>query len=193
MKWKILSLIIFIIFLLIIAIGAFVWSYRREIVERYLSKNFHVPVTISRIDYKNGKILIDNLWIGNPHGFHSKTAFASEYITISNLILEKGKILIDTIEMNEVFLGIEYAKPNNNQMNWDYLLTSQKNSRKYLIRNLLLTNFTVVTTNPNEEYPKITKQELHNISDESGLPLEKALLEAILKAAQILIKSEVKS
>ncbi|HSW72108.1 MAG TPA: hypothetical protein VLG44_01705 [Chlamydiales bacterium] len=191
MKWKIFGLVIFILMLVVVAFGVFFWTYKKEIIEKYISRSLHLPVTISRVEYGNGKIAISNLWVGNPHGFHSKTAFSCNRMTLSSLQVQRGKLIIDTIEMNDLFVDIENR---HNETNWDVILSAQvENKKKYLISNLILRNFNLTTIDANgqaKEYPVLPAIEFHNLSDALGMPLERALLTAIYREA-LNIKSEV--
>lgn len=190
MKWKIFGLVIFILMLVVVAFGVFFWTYKKEIIEKYLSRSLHLPVTISRVEYGNGKIVISNLWIGNPHGFHSKTAFSCNRMTLSSIQVEKGRLIINTIEMDDLFVDIENRQ---NETNWDAILTPKvENNKKYLIQNLILRNFNLTTIDTNgqgKEYPVLPGIEFHNLSDALGMSLERALLTVIYREA-LNIKSQ---
>jgi len=193
MKWKIFGLVIFILMLVVVAFGVFFWTYKKEIMEKYLSKSLHLPVTISQASYSNGKISISNLWIGNPHGFHSKTAISCNLMTLSSIQVERGKLIIHTIEMDGRFVDVEIRQ---NETNWDVILTPKvANKKKYLVQNLILRNFNLTTIDANgqaKEYPVTPHIEFHNLSNAGGMPLERALLTVIYKEA-LNIKSEVRS
>lgn len=192
MKWKIFGIVIFILMLVVVAFGVFFWTYKKEIAERYLAKTLQVPVTISQFGYSDGKLFISNLWIGNPNGFHSKTAFSCNRLTLSNLQVNRGILFIDTIEMDGLFVDIESRSQNGT--NWDIILSHKiENKKKYLVPNLILRNLTVTTIDASgeaKEFPLLSGIELHNLSDTTGLSLERALLTLIYAEALKVISEE---
>ena len=194
MKWKVFGLIIFILMLVVVAFGLFFWTYKKEIAERYLSKTLHVPVTISKLEYSNGKIAFTNLWIGNPHGFHTKTALSCNRMTLSSFQVEGGKIFIETIEMDGLFVDIEYR--NQLGTNWEAILSPKiENKKRFLVPNLTLRNLTVTTIDAQsqaKEYPVIPAIELHHLTDATGTTLERALL-TVIYAEALKIKSEAEN
>lgn len=191
MKKALLS--IFILLLIIAALLTFGWANRTKIVAHLLSNHLHVPVTIGTLDYNKGRVTIDNIWVGNPPASKTNTAFTCAETTIDSIDLGKERLTIDQIEMDTIFLGVEYYNRAETESNWLTIMEKpkeqKKSSRKYLIRTLIFTDFTVAVTDysgKTKEYPKIKRLEFHNISDETGFPIEeieKAVFDAALKEA----------
>lgn len=187
------SLVIFFLLIILLCIGVFfAWSNRTSLVSKFLSKHLHVSVTIDSIDLDQNALFFKSFWIGNPPNSRTNTAFSSKSIeiegTAKNLLQEV--LTIDLIEFKDIFLGLEYYDKSESASNWSVILSgpAKKNTtHKYLIRNLVLRNLQVSVTDATgktTQYPLLKRIELHNISDETGFPveeIEKALFQAVLK------------
>lgn len=192
------------IVILLIVIFSLAWISKTAVTSFLLSKALRVPVTIERMAYSPGHTSMDDLHIENPRGSKTVTAFFAKYIEIDATLSEVfGKIMtIDTIEIDNITIGVELYNDTGTDNNWKRILfpkgkaeKSVKNSenkpkqgKKYLIRNLVLRNITVIVTDSSGKattYGPIDQMQFSNISDETGFPvdeIEKAVFDLILKS-----------
>ncbi len=150
-------------------------------------------MSIQSLQYANDTLTLDKITIGNPSSSKTNTAFSSDRITITATFKEVSgdTLTIDTIEMDNVFLGVEYYNDTGSENNWTVILSSKgeqkKNPKKYLIRTIIFTDLTVAVTDRNGKtttYPTFIRSEVHHTSDETCFPvdeLEKAIFDAALK------------
>lgn len=180
---------------LIILALVLVWFSKTRIAQRALQKQLGVPVKIQELTLTTQEAEIHKIHIGNPKGSKTKTAFAAEKIVVESNI---GQILgnpltIDVVELDQVFIGIELYGKGEDDSNWNRILNHQpkkkkKKSLNYLIKNIYVNQLTVSVTQPNGKttvYPTLSHMEFHNISDESGLPvdeIEKAIFKLVLQS-----------
>ncbi len=160
-----------------------------------LTKDFGVPVTIENITYSKNNLDIKNFDVSNPKGSQTKTALIAKNINISASLEEiKGDVLtVNSITLDNLMIGIEFYNSDGSKNNWATIMgmppAKQKGKkRKYLIKTLTLNNIGVTLTKKDgtkQTFPTIKKIEFHNISDETGFPIdeiEKAIAHAILKS-----------
>ncbi len=183
-----------IILILIIAC-IILWTNRENIVAHYISKSLNnTPVSIKKIKYKNQIFMIRDLFIGNPRGSKTKTAFSSKTIDIdaSYKALRAKNMVIESIELSDIFIGIEMYNESGSQNNWSKILKkdpSKKDTegRHYLIKKLTLRNLTIVVTDSQgrqTRYPSLDHMVFYNISDKTGFPIEeieKAIFNLVLQ------------
>ncbi len=187
---------VFILGLLLLGIAIaslVVWTNRANLVAHFLSRHLRVPVTIRTLEVTKTEADISRLWIGTPPKSKTSTSFSAETIAIvSNLDQIMGNPLtIDEINMANLFIGVEYYE--GLETNWTYILQSKgennkkKKERDYLIRTLILENLTVEVTQANgkiKRYPTIPRMEFHNISSDTGFPIdeiEKAIFNLMMQ------------
>lgn len=125
---------------------------------------------------------INRLWVGNPSGSQTKTAFTSEQITIQatpRMVFLGHPMVIDEISIRDIFVGIELYDTAGQTSNWSKILSQQegreKGKRGYLIRKLVIENLNVELTQSNgksKRFPTIDQMVFYNISDETGFPIE---------------------
>lgn len=171
--------------LLIIAILAaslIVWSNKASLAAHFLSRQLHVPVTLRTLDIGKTRANLNHLWIGTPPQSKISTSFSAEQTEIHSTLEQVlgNPLLIDAIVMSNIFVGLEYYDAQGKKTNWTYILyqaphKKKKKERDYLIRTLVLENLTVEVTQANgqtKRYPTIPRMEFHNISSETGFPVE---------------------
>jgi hypothetical protein len=175
-----------LLILALIILGAIIasfvaWANRANIAANFLSRNLHVPVTIRSLEISRTETDITRLWIGNPPRSKTSTAFSAETIAIISTYKEimGDPLIIEEIDISNVYVGLEYYR--GKETNWDYILGDGSKGKKggkgrdYLIRTLILENLTVEVTQPDgkiKRYPTIARMEFHNISSDSGFPIE---------------------
>lgn len=163
-----------------ILIAAYVaWVNKENIAAHFLSRQLHVPVTIRALNISKKEADISRLWIGNPPHSKTSTSFSAETISIySNLDQVLGDpLIIDEIDISNIYVGVEYYE--GDETNWTYILENSNETkevnRDYLIRTLILENLTVEVMQADGKiirYPTIQRMEFHNISSETGFPIE---------------------
>lgn len=170
-----------------------VWENRARIAAHYISKHLHVPTKINSLEIDASNINIDDFWVGTPIGSKTRTSFFVKDVDVSMNLKRalKNPLIIDQIDMKNILIGIEYYEDGST--NWDYILQSAakekgiKGNRDYLIKTLVIENLKVTLTNANgstKSYPTIGRMVFHNISNETGFPveeIEKAIFNLIMQ------------
>jgi hypothetical protein len=187
---KFLALVALLIVLLASLTGL-IWMNRASVASHFISKQLHAPVAMDKLDITKNQATLSNFWIGNPPGFKTKTAFASDTIQIDATYRElTGDVLtINQIELSQIFVGVEMYKGKDN--NWSRIAKKDaeptKKGRDYLIRTLILNNLTVRMTQADgsvKTYPTIPRMVFYNISSQTGFPIseiEKAIFNLIIQ------------
>ncbi len=190
---KVLALIAFC---LVLAVAAAVvgWSMKTQIAAHFIGKQLHVPAEVGSFDLSSTRASLRELWIGNPPGSRTKTSFTARDVTIDSTWgqLRGDPLVIDEIDLDTIFVGVEFYNRDGKDNNWSRMLSkeakeSKGSQRGYLIKTLVLSNLTVQVTQADgstKRYPTIAHMEFHNISSETGLPLdqiEKAIFQLVLK------------
>lgn len=189
------------------------WIYKEQVIARFLSHQLKVPVTLDSLIVRPKEINASELWIGTPKHSKTPTSFQADIIHVKTSFSEliSSPLIIDTISLDKVFVGIEFYSKGQSALslqasntltkgpsllkhfgsNWSYMLASdqpkKKNKKDYLIRTLILKNLTVQVTpvsGKHTVYPTIPRIELHNISSETGFPIqeiEKAIFHLVLQ------------
>ena len=182
-------LFLFSLLLLIVIGSALVWTNKKTFLTHFLSKQLHTNVTIGTFDIAQQEIDIGKIWIGNPPPSQTSTAFTANHLSIQTTIkkLLGDPLLIEEIEIDDIFVGLEFYNQKGDDNNWSRMLQNDheesKNPRPYLIRTLILRNLTVQLTKADgttKKYPTIAKMEFHDISNETGFPIEE-IQKAIFK------------
>ena len=147
-------------------------------------------MSIESLELRKQSATISDLKIGNPPRFQTPNAFTARSIDITTTFnqLRANPLVIDEIVMDDLNIYLESLK--NNDTNWNQILAHHHDGvskRHYLIKTLILRNLTVQVTQANgqvKNYPALARMEFHNISDETGFPvneIEKAILNQIMK------------
>lgn len=195
--------IIIVIILAAIVIGFIGWSRVPDIVANNVSKKLKVSVEIDDMKLRWGKIEIDQVTIGNPSGSILSKAFSCSSIDVLAPLTRylNQKIIIDQIEVDNVYLGLEFDSAKGTEGNWTRIMgnlrssTGQNNNgkkkkaeqapaagsqRSVLIRRLILTNIDVDVVYRKEggkiqRLRRIDRIELTNVSSEGGLPMDQVM------------------
>lgn len=182
--WKILAALI-IIAILATFIGAFLlWSRMPDIASRKISKTLGVAVHIADIGLTLSRITVQNLDIGNPYGSRLSHALSTQEIDIAAPILNylHDDIIIDRIDMKNVYIGLEFDSPHGTTGNWTTIMANADRAqaassttsadKTVLIRRLILTNIQPDLLYRSEgkvrHLPTIPRIELVNISSKGG-------------------------
>lgn len=173
------------------------WSRLPDIVATHLSKTLQVQVEIGDIRLTPQTISIDSISIDNPRTFSLPKAFSAELIAIAaplNRYL-KDQIEIDTITINNIYLGLEFDSPQGTSGNWTAIMdrtkqgntspsTTKETSKSVLIHKIIFNNISTELLYRNQggkprRLPTIKHMELHEISSEGGAPMDQILNSAL--------------
>jgi uncharacterized protein involved in outer membrane biogenesis len=186
-----LTIIIILALIIIIFLG---WSRVPDIVAGKISKKLRVVVEIGDIDVSLKSIEVEKLEIGNPRGYFLPRAFAADHISIQAPLTRylKDHIEIEEIDVDNIYLGLEFDSPQGAEGNWTTIMANakaaqmetKKSAKTLLIRRLILNNIhtNLVYRNQGEKakrLPVIKRIELNNISSEGGNALDQLMNSAL--------------
>ena len=180
-----------------------------DMIASRLSKTLQVKVQIGDMDFSLNKIQIDNLEIGNPRGYQLQHAFTAQEIDIHAPLtgyLHKD-IVIDEIDVNNVYLGLEFASPKGTTGNWTTIMNNAQNAqtqssqsttdKTVLIKRLVLNNINADLLYQSEgnvrHLPTIPQIVLVNISSKGGNLMDQLMNSALGEMLkEIFIKENLK-
>lgn len=185
-----------IVIVAIVIIVFIAWSRLPDVLANNLAKKLKVSVEIEDIRLSYDKITIDNFEISNVPGGILQKAFSTEKIEVDAPLhnyFDKA-IEIDRIELDNVYLGLEFDSSKGTKGNWTTLMNNlqasseaesskkekKSSDRSVLIRTLILTNIQVDVVyvkdgTPVKRLPTINRIVLTNISSEKGLPMDQIM------------------
>lgn len=150
---------------------------------RLISHTTQTPVSINTIDFHHDSFVIQNLMIANPQKAYIPTAFRAEEVKVDAPFREyfKKSIVIDKIEMNHVYLNIEFFTEDKEQGNWQELIhnmavshhTPTVNQRETVIKKLILNDIEVnliLSDGKIHRLSPIEHLEFDNVTSEKGIP-----------------------
>ena len=84
-----------------------------DMIASKLSKTLQVAVEIGDMNFTLSTIKIENLEISNPRGYKLEHAFTVQEIMIRAPLMNylKKDIVIDEIDLNNVYIGLEFESP----------------------------------------------------------------------------------
>ena len=152
---KFLIIILSIVILLGIAVG-FGWHMLPTFISKKLSNDMGVKVEILSISNPFADIGVKGITVGNPpNSILEKALHVSSLSTDIKVpkLLDKH-IVIDHMQLDDIYLGLEFTSKTNPSGNWTTIVDNlQKNSaptkkregssKSVLIKNLILTNITI--------------------------------------------------
>ncbi|MBS0615995.1 MAG: hypothetical protein JSR58_05535 [Verrucomicrobia bacterium] len=157
------------------------WSRVPDLLAGSLSKKLKVVVEIGDIDLSLKNIDIEKLEIGNPRGYSLPRAFAVDRIAIEAPLTRylKNHIVIDEINLDNVYLGLEFNSPTGTEGNWTTIMhnakasqeSSGKTSKTVLIHRIVLNNIQtdlLYRGGKVRRLPVIKRMELNEVSSEGG-------------------------
>lgn len=189
-----ISGVIIILLLAIVIVGFIIWARIPDIVASSLSKKMQVTVEIEDINLTLQSIKVEKLEIGNPKGSILSKAFSSDQILIqapaSNYF--KDEIVIDEIDIDKVYVALEFDSKGSSKGNWSTIMGNMKsssppskNEKNILIKRLILTNIDLDLVYRNEggkvqKLPPIRRLEFTNVTSQGGIPSQQ-IMNVILK------------
>jgi hypothetical protein len=189
---------IVVVIVAIVVVVFIVWSRVPDIIANNLSKKLKVSVEIDDISLSFNQIDVENLEVSNVPGGILQKAFSTEQILVKAPLSRylDNKIEIDEIDLNNVYLGLEFESSKSTKGNWTTIMnnlnTSESSSpkpkkeekkgegRSVFIRTLILTNIQVDVVyvkdgTPVKRLPPIDRIVLKNISSEEGVPMDQIM------------------
>jgi uncharacterized protein involved in outer membrane biogenesis len=192
-------IVVAIIVIVIVAIIG--WSRVPDIIASNLSKKLKVYVEIGSVNLGWGEIRIKKTEIGNPAGAVQTQAFKCKGIDIKTPFTRffNQQVVIDEIDLNDVFLDLEFDSASGTKGNWSRIMGNlqastaaeqnaspanknqeKKAARSVLIHKLILTNIDVDVLYIKEgskvvHLPRIDRIELSDISSEGGIPMDQIM------------------
>ena len=216
--------LIIVVLVAAVIVGFIFWSRVPDIVANNLSKKLKVAVQIDSFGLGWGKIDAKKIQIGNPHGSILAKAFTCDEIDFlapfTNYL--KKRMIIDEIDLQNVYLGLEFDSASGTTGNWTRIMGNLENSmgknaaagaqgkgkkkpapdgstRSVLIHRIVLTNIDVDVVYRKEggkvkRLPRIPRIELKEVSSEGGLPTDQ-ILDSVLgeMLKQVFLKENLKN
>lgn len=177
--------------LVVVLCLSIVWMKAPSIIANSLSKELQVEVKIGDIKLSPSTVGIDNIEISNPVGSVLTKAFSAGSIRVSAPIINylKDQIVIDEIEVKQIYFDLEFPAPTSKAGNWSKILggtkkettkpknETNKTGKKVLIKKLILTDVSVdlvykLPTSKVQHLDPISRIEFTDISSESGISLD---------------------
>jgi hypothetical protein len=149
-------------------------------------------VTISDIRLSSDHLKVDDIRVDNPKGY-SKTPRALSVDDLSASVpltrFFDDRIVIDELNMDDVYIGLEFDAPDSKTGNWTTIMHHMSQSASddkerakkdgkttsVLIKRLVITGLQIELAyktggKPNKKLRPIDRLELTNISSEGGIP-----------------------
>lgn len=165
------------------------WNQVPRKLAQILSNALQTSVLIGDATISPSKIGLHKIIINSPRKSQLSKAFSCQTLNVNAPVLEyvKEDIVIDLIELDDVYLGLEFDSPQSTSGNWTRLMDNlskssektdnSKTNKNILIKKLRITNINcqVVYLNKNDRpinLKPIAVLEFDNISTSSGFPVE---------------------
>ncbi len=188
-------------------IASIFWSRLPDILATHLSNQLKVAVSIDRLKASWNTIDIFKIRIANLPKSLLSNAFTCQHLSLAAPLSHYAQtlVIIDEIDLNTVYLGLEFDSASSTNGNWTVLMNNMKasastsSSRSLLIRKVVLTDIDVdVVYRQNgskvTRLPRIPRMELTNITSEGGIPSDQimnSVLGEMLK--QVFLKQNLKN
>jgi hypothetical protein len=119
-----LSGLIAVILLAAVVIGFIFWSRLPDIVANNLSKKMQVAVDIDSFGLGLGRVSVNKIQIGNPPNSILARAFACNQINVLTPLTRymDKRIVIDEIDLNDIYLGLEFDSASSTTGNWTTIM-----------------------------------------------------------------------
>ena len=206
---KLLKSLLGLIIICIIGGGIFLfllWSRVPDMAASYLSKRLKVGVEIGDMTLSMKEIGVDRFDIHNPVGYHLPRAFSAQHISIEAPLTSylNDDIVIEEIDVNDIYIGLEFDSPKSTSGNWSTILNNAESAQKessekaanktVFIKRLLLTNIQAELLYQSDGKVRTLKPikqiELKNISSQGGNIGDQLLNSALGKAIKEIFVQE---
>jgi hypothetical protein len=155
------------------------WLFKAPVMSAYISHKMRIPVSIGSIGIASKEMKIGRFSISNPSGYKTGDAFKADTIDCSYQWseLRGDPSVIDRIEIDRIFLGIEFSNPLNMKNNWTELISrmpKRKSGEGVLVKKIIMTNMTVEIRGQGllgaKETKTIDRMEFSDVSSKEGFP-----------------------
>lgn len=184
------AIFIFSALVILVLIGIFSWNMVPSWVSSKLSDRAKVSVSIGDIHLGTSSITVNKISVGNPPKSILKKALEVKklFIDVPFTRFFKDKIVIDEMQMKNVYVGLEFDSPKRTTGNWSQIMKNLKSStdkdkkkaaaegstKSVLIKKLIITDLNIDLAYRSDgkvrSLRKIDRIELNNISSEGGIP-----------------------
>jgi hypothetical protein len=185
-----------IVIVIVLIIG---WSRVPDVIANNLSKKLKVYVEIGGMHLGWGEIKIKKIEIGNPPGTIQTQSFRCKQVDIKIPFtrLFNKQIVIDEIDLNDVYLDLEFDSASGTKGNWSRIMNNlqessvsekkpsssseqEKSARSVFIRTLAFNNIDTDVIYIKDggkviHLPRIDRIELHDIGSEGGVPMDQIM------------------
>ncbi len=187
MRLSAIIILILIAFVVLFFLGL---SRVPDMLANNLSKKLGVSVSIDSMSFRPSKIEVKKIEIGNPRGYSLPKAFSAEEIEIKAPITNyfKEEIVIDQVDVDNIYLGLEFDTTTEAKGNWSRILQhfqkeahlDEMKGKKILIKKMVFTNIHTELLFRSEggkvqKLPMIKRIELTNISTQGGFPTDQLM------------------
>ena len=181
----------------------FLYSNSNLILSQIIARITQTPVTINYIDFHRDFFTIQHLTIGNPKKAYIPIAFKAETVKIKASYKQylENSIIIDKIEMHDIYLNIEFYTEDKMEGNWQTLIENmekshkkkKKNKRKAIIKKLVLDNIQVNLILSNGKIHRLSPIkhiEFDDVNSEEGIPIKEISEIVAKKVIYSILKEE---
>lgn len=203
---KLRTLIIFSICACVVLLpiaSCVIYSNSDLILAKIISNKTLTPVTITHIDFHRNSFTIRDLAISNPKDAYIPTAFKAETVVVDASYNQyfKSAIVIDKIEINDIYLNIEFYTEDKMKGNWQGLIEnmkashqdSKKGKRQAIIKKLILNNVQVnliLSDGKMHRLSPIDRIEFQDVTSEEGIQIEEISEMIARKMVYSILKEE---
>ena len=179
-------LCIFVAVLLVIASMAYIaYANASLILAELIGHKTHTTVTIEDIHFHSGGFMIEKLRIGNPKEARLPTAMKVETIDIEAPYRQYfwNPIIIDKIQMSDVYVNIQLYTKDQTKGNWQTILANMEEDhksffsieREAIIKKLIFTNIQIDLILSNGKLHKLSpieRLEFDDVTSDKGIPTQ---------------------
>jgi hypothetical protein len=182
---------LFVAILAPLCLAAFVLYARLPaMISDKVSKALETPVSLQKVALGLSNITLKNLVVSNVPKSVLPNAFSAGTISFNAPLTNyvKDDIVIEEIDMDDVYLALEFESPTNTKSNWNTLMkplaskssNATPSKKTVLIKTLVITNIRVDLVYKSKganvkALPPIDKIVLTNISSEEGFPMDQLM------------------
>jgi len=182
---KKLFLILLSILIIVGGLGYLAYKNAAPLLAKIISNKTQTPVTIHAIDFYKESFTITEIQIGNPHKAQLPTALKVQTVNVEapykNYI--EDPILIDKIELNNVYVNIQIYNKDQTEGNWQTLMKNLSEDHRSplsveritVIKKLILTNIQIDLILSDGKYYRLSpmeRLEFNNIRSDKGIPTQ---------------------
>jgi len=160
-----------------------------SIISGKVSDALQTAVSLKKVDLSPSDINLEELVVSNVPGSVLPDAFSAKTISLNAPLTNyiKDDIVIEEIDLDGVYLALEFESPTNTTSNWNVLMKplssdppSSRSKKTVLIKTLVITNINVDLVYKNKgsnvkKLPRIEKIVLTNINSEEGFPMDQIM------------------